>query len=340
MTGKTYVSSYEERTLSFSPETAYLPEGSLRGAGMLRNRAAVEEAIRRGTTVEAMCVLCDCTTMQLTVELPDGIRGILPRSEAGWSADGGEIKDIAIITRVGKPVQFKITDLYEDERGGLTAMLSRRAAQRECYERYISRLTPGDIIPARVTHLEPFGAFCDIGGGIVSLLTVDRISVSRISHPSDRFRSGEAINVVVQSIEEDGRIYLTHRELLGTWEENAAAFAPGQTVTGIIRSVEEYGVFVELAPNLAGLAESFEGARPGDACSVYIKSLLPERMKIKLVLIDTCGRAETAPCRYFIRPAEVRHMTHWRYSPAGCRKLVETDFGTENTEDKPEGTFS
>lgn len=327
MAGKTYYSSYETAApvLEAAESRGYVPEGAMMKRNVLRNRAAVEEAARRGTTVEAMCVLCDCTTMQLTVELPDGIRGIIPRDEAGW-APNGEIKDIAIITRVGKPVQFKITELYENERGELTAMLSRRAAQRECCERYISKLTPGDVIPARITHLEPFGAFCDIGGGIVSLLTVDRVSVSRISHPSDRFRSGEFIHAVVQSVEEDGRIYLTHRELLGTWEENAAAFAPGQTVTGIVRSVEEYGVFVELAPNLAGLAESFEGARPGDACSVYIKSLIPERMKIKLVLIDTCGKADVVPCRYFIDPDVVRHMDHWRYSPDECRKVVETEF--------------
>ena len=304
----------------------YVPEGALMKKNVLRNRAAVEEAARRGTTVEAMCVLCDCTTMQLTVDLPDGIRGILPREEAGWTCDGNEVRDIAIITRVGKPVQFKITEIYEDERGTVTAMLSRRAAQRECCEQYVSRLVPGDVIPARVTHLEPFGAFCDIGGGIVSLLTVDRVSVSRISHPSDRFRCGEYIHAVVQSVEEDGRIYLTHRELLGTWEENAAAFAPGQTVTGIVRSVEDYGVFVELAPNLAGLAEPFEGACPGDACSVYIKSLLPERMKIKLVMIDLCGKADVTPCRYFVDTDAVRHMERWRYSPEECRRTVETEF--------------
>ena len=103
----------------------YVPEGALMKKNLLRNRAAVEEAARRGTTVEAMCVLCDCTTMQLTVDLPDGIRGILPREEAGWTCDGSELRDIAIITRVGKPVQFKITEIYEDERGAVTAMRSR-----------------------------------------------------------------------------------------------------------------------------------------------------------------------------------------------------------------------
>ncbi len=312
------------RTARFMPEGAMSRSGEC--AMYLRNRRTLEDAMIESATLEAMCVMCDCATMQLSVELPDGICGIIPRSEACYAVAGEEIKDIAIITRVGKPVQFKITDITEDAAGKVTAHLSRRAAQKECFEKYISTLVRGDIIPARVTHLEPFGAFCDIGAGLVSLLTVDKISVSRISHPSDRFRSGEYIDALVHSVSDSGRIYLTHRELLGTWEENAAEFSAGQTVTGIIRSVEEYGVFVELAPNLAGLAELYPNATPGDACSVYIKNIIPERMKIKLVLIDTFGRAELSPCRYFIDTSKVKHISQWRYSPDGCKKTVGTDF--------------
>ncbi|MBE6618089.1 MAG: S1 RNA-binding domain-containing protein [Ruminococcaceae bacterium] len=312
---------------------SYLPEGALgRSSGNklnLQSRKAFEEAASRGVILESTCLMCDCTTMQLSVDLPDGIRGIISKDEACFvpngTSSGGEIKDIAIITRVGKPVQFKVTNISENQRGETVATLSRRAAQVECYRKYLSTLTPGDIIPARITHLEPFGAFCDIGCGIISLLTVDKVSVSRISHPADRFKPGEFIYAVVSSVE-DGRIYLSHRELLGTWEENAAAFAPGQTVTGIIRSVEDYGVFVELSPNLAGLAELYDGATPGQCCSVYIKSIIPERMKIKLVLIDTCGEAEAAPCRYYVDTDKVRHIDRWLYSPVGCKKTVETVF--------------
>ena len=89
----------------------------------------------------------------------------------------------------------------------------------------------GDIIDAKVTHLESFGAFCDIGCGNIALLPIDAISVSRISHPKDRFTVGDSIKVIIKSIAEDGKITLSHKELLGTWEENAAMFAPGQTVT-------------------------------------------------------------------------------------------------------------
>ena len=123
---------------------------------------------------------------------------------------------------------------------------------------YVSTLVPGDIVNARITHLETFGAFADIGCGIVSLLPIDMISVSRIDHPRERFSVGMDITAVIKAID-NGRISLTHKELLGTWEENAALFSPGETVAGIIRSVESYGAFVELTPNLAGLAEIKEG---------------------------------------------------------------------------------
>lgn len=308
----------------------YLPEGMLgrrEGYGSASFTVkGLETAMEKGKILEGNAVMCDCQTMRLQVDLGE-IKGIIDREDAAFSPDGSPVKDIAIITRVGKPVQFRVTGFFRDEKGELTARLSRKEAQRECWRRYVSRLSCGDIIPVRITHLEPFGAFCDVGCGLISLMTVDSISVSRISHPSDRFAAGESIMAVVkQTDRETGRIYLTHRELLGTWEENAALFRAGQTVTGVVRSVEEYGVFVELSPNLAGLAELSEEVRPGDACSVYIKSILPERMKIKLVLIDSCGRAEVRPCRYFVDTEKVRHLSHWVYSPFSARKRIESVF--------------
>ena len=181
----------------------------------------------------------------------------------------------------------------------------------------------GDVIDARVTHLETFGAFADIGCGVAALMPIDAISVSRIAHPRDRFSVGMDIKAVVRSVE-NGRICLSHKELLGTWEQNAAGFAAGETVSGIVRSVENYGAFVELTPNLAGLAESREGVRVGQQASVYIKSIIPDKMKIKLIIIDTFGEPTApAPPVYF---TDAPHIDRFLYSPAGCSKVVETVF--------------
>ena len=175
----------------------------------------------------------------------------------------------------------------------------------------------------------------DVGCGIPSLLSVDTISVSRISHPRDRLYNGQLLWVVVRSIDEENhRIFVSTRELLGTWEENAARYTPGQTVAGVVRSVEDYGVFVELAPNLAGLAEVRDADREavralvGRTAAVFIKSISPERMKIKLVLIDAHRGEPISPPRlhYFIKGDEVPHIDRWVYSPAGAKKRVETVF--------------
>ena len=190
-------------------------------------------------------------------------------------------------------------------------------------------LTPGDIIPSRVTHFESFGAFLDVGCGVCSLMSIDSVSVSRISNPKDRFSIREELMVVVKSIDyEEKRLYVSTKELFGTWEENADMYKAGQTVSGIVRSIESYGIFVELAPNLAGLAELKDGVKVGQSCAVYIKSILPEKMKIKLVIIDTYDeeirkRAEES---YFIDTKSVSHIDYWKYSPDCCNKVIETVF--------------
>ena len=104
--------------------------------------------------------------MSLTVDL-GCMKGIIPKEEAVYNVTGEPVKDIAVITRVGKTVCFKIID-FETRNGETAAILSRRAAQKDCMENFLMTLVPGDIIDAKVTHLEPFGAFVDIGCGIYS----------------------------------------------------------------------------------------------------------------------------------------------------------------------------
>ncbi len=306
----------------------YLPEGylinSAENRAALSCIAAVKDAMARGTILEARARLCD-REHSLHVDL-GCISGIIPKAEGALGISDGKVRDIALISRVGKPVCFIVTALRRDDSGRLYAELSRRRAQEKCLSGYVCALTPGDVIEAKVSHLDPFGAFCDIGCGINALLPIDSVSVSRIPHPSARFYCGQSIKAVVKSVSEDGRVTLTHKELLGTWKENASRFTVGETVPGIIRSVENYGVFVELAPNLAGLAEYDPDVRAGDTAAVFIKSIIPERMKIKLVIVDV---SEEKPqnghdTEYFFTG---EHMDSFRYSPPECGKIAETVFG-------------
>lgn len=316
---------------SFHPEGALI--GTPQNNRYLSSPAGLERAMLSGAVVEGIATLCD-SDLRLHVNLLSA-EGILEPDEAVFCREGERRKDIAIVSRVGKPVAARILGL-ERQGDRLIARLSRRQAQKDCLHAYLTELCAGDLLKARVTHLESFGAFLDVGCGVASLLSVDCISVSRIAHPRERLSVGDTIDVAVKSIDrEGGRIYTTLRELLGTWEENAAFFSVGQTVTGVIRSVESYGVFVELAPNLAGLAEIRSEAHAeqlrtmiGKATAVYIKSILPERMKIKLVLVDSDACAAPPPrrLRFFLDRESCLHLSHWRYSPLSCSRVIETRF--------------
>ncbi len=301
----------------------YLPEGEL--AKCPANMSEAEKYIKKELFAEALCTVCT-GEHDLIVDM-GFIKGKISRCEGAIGIENGDTRDIALISRVNKPVIFRILGFEKDERGENFAVLSRRLAQEECIENYITHFKCGDIIPAKVTHMEQFGAFVDIGCGISSLIPIDLISVSRISHPSDRFYIGQNIKAIVKNIE-NNKITLSHKELLGTWQQNADCFSIGETVTGTVRSIESYGIFVELRPNLAGLAELRPGINVGTKVSVYIKAIIPDKMKIKLIIVDSFEKSQKE------RPSEIEYyitsgsLKSWKYSAEGAEKQIMTVFNS------------
>ena len=300
----------------------FLPEG-LRPPSTF-TLSALKDAQLSGQLLEATVSRCDAAH---TLTVPLGtIRGVIPREEAVAPWISGAERDIALLSRVGKKAVFQVKSLSCDEKGAPVALLSRKTAQAAAMDYFLKTLQPGMVLVCRITHLASFGAFADIGCGIIAMLPIELISVSRLSHSRERFVQGQKILAVVKGFDrQTRRITLSHRELLGTWMENASRFAPGETVQGIVRSVKDYGAFVELTPNLSGLADLREGLEPGERVSVFIKSLRPERMKIKLQIIERLPPLpQPPPIQYQITDGP---LERWVYSPPGCEKAsIETVF--------------
>lgn len=310
----------------------FLPEGALihTQQNMIYSESvdALYAAMEKEAILEGEATLCD-SAHNLTVKV-GRFYGIIPHSETAIGVDDGSTREIAIISKVGKPISFTVIGIDRGERFP-KLLLSRKKAQQKALSHFFNTLLPGDIIPAKVTHLEPFGTFVDIGCGIISLIGIETISVSRISHPRDRFAVGDDIFAIVTGIDaEKQRISLSHRELLGTWQENADKFTVGETVCGIVRGIEDYGIFIELAPNLSGLAEWHEGISEGAFVSVFIKSIIPEKMKIKLIIIDVFSPHNInriSENNYFIND---KHIDLWQYSPSVCsRKKIVSNFSKD-----------
>ena len=282
----------------------YIPEG-------INTTVPCADDLRRsigtGQIFQAQCVKCD-EFHNLHLQLKDS-RAVIPREEVALGIQEGGVKEIAILSRVGKWVCFQA--LGFDSQG--TAILSRRAAQAEARNYFLNTLQPGDVIPAVVLNATPFGVFCDIGCGCTALMRIDRCCISRLSTTAEHFSVGQRIYTAVLSVEDaKGFIHLTGRELLGTWDENAALFRPGQTVTGFARSIMPYGVFIELSPNLSGLAEPAVPVAQGDPVSVYIRSIQPERHKLKLTVLERLNEPIGPNLNYFITSG---HLDKWEYFP-------------------------
>ena len=290
----------------------FLPEGRMPAVRQLKGEwlPALMQAYRSGQICEGYALRCS-PAHDLEVSLGP-FTGMIPREEAALGISDGTAKEIAILSRVGKPICFTVTNI--EERDGAVFPIFSRCAAQEAARQYLFSLPNGTILPATVTRLEPFGALLDIGCGLVTMLGIEKISVARITHPNQRFAPGQSIYVLLEGKDtEKKRLLVSHKELLGTWAENAAQFSRGMTVPGIVRGIKSYGIFVELTPNLSGLAEPQEGLHAGDHVSVYIKAILPDKQKVKLHIIDVLS-SPPVPRPLVYTQTEGR-IASWQYAP-------------------------
>lgn len=245
----------------------------------------LNKAMQAGTIMQGVVKKCD-SNYNLHIDFGNNVTGIIPREEveAINVDETGFPKPNICTSKVNQYVQFKVKDIDEKDK----YILSRREVGKEALKWMKTELEEGQIVNGIVKSIRPYGVFIEIGGGIVGLLHIEDISVARIKSPLERLKIGQKTNFVVKSIDRgNDRILLSYKELLGTWEENVQKFEEGSTVTGIARETEKSknGIFIELTPNLVGLAEYKDGIEYGQDVNVYIKKIIPEKKKVKLVIV-------------------------------------------------------
>ena len=146
----------------------------------------------------------------------------------------------------------------------------------------------GQIVDGVVTGIKPYGAFIEIENGPVALAYIEDLSVVRIKSPEERVQVGQKIQCMVKAIDsETGKINLSYKDCLGTWEENISNFQEGMKVKGIVRDPDKNknGVFIELTPNLVGMTEYTEDLEYGQTVDVCIRKIVPEKKKVKLTIM-------------------------------------------------------
>ena len=264
-------------------QNAFIPEGWDNSVSTLDGNN-INEIINNQVTLQGIVTNCD-ENYNLHIDLGK-YKGIMPRSEIeGINLQSDGLPKTNLCTgKVNRFVQFKVKDVEDNG----TAIISRKAVQTEALNWVKNDLNVGDIVTGIVKRVESYGVFIEIGGGVVGLAHIEDLSVARIKSAFERVRIGQKLEVMIKSIDrKSGKIILSYKELLGTWEENANKFYVGQKAQGIVRETEKNknGIFIELLPNLVGMAEYEEGLEYGQKVDVYIKRIDYERRKVKLLVV-------------------------------------------------------
>jgi len=164
---------------------------------------------------------------------------------------------------VGRTLTFRILEYRE---GGRNLVLSRRKhledEERQRIAELRARLQVGVELEGRITRIQPFGAFVDLGG-IEGLIPISELSYARVEDPHEVVSEDTEVTVQVIGLrnlgEEGERIALSLKATQpDPWEEVAERFPEGSEVTGQVVSVRDFGAFVSLMPGIEGLVHVSE----------------------------------------------------------------------------------
>lgn len=231
-----------------------------------------------------------------------GVRGFCPLSQIDT------IRDTDPATHIGRVYTFRITEFKD---GGKNLVVSRRALleeeQRANAVEVRKAIVPGAVITGRVASVVAFGAFIDLGSGVQGLLHISEMGWSRVADAAEVAKAGDAITVKVLRVDEDSqKISLGLKQLLGDpWSQVPTTYEVGQTRTGRVTRLADFGAFVELEPGVEGLAHASTFAPTGRAdgwkravevgatAEFEILSIDIDKKRIGVALVEA-GAARTA----------------------------------------------
>lgn len=209
-----------------------------------------------------------------------------PRIQGG---DKNKILD-KLKSYTGESFEVKVIDVDEQEE---KLIVSEKAAWEVKQKDVISSYGVGDAIEGIVTVITDFGAFVEFGEGLEGLVHISEIAWQRIDDPKEFLRSGQKIKAQIIKIE-GSKIFLSIKNLIpDPWKHVKERYSLGQIVKGKVLKVNPFGLFVELDPEIHGLAHVSElsskpGVEPstiassGDEREFRIVSIEPEEHRLGL----------------------------------------------------------
>lgn len=263
-------------------------------AGHKRAWEKLEEAKRAMTTVPAKVVGANKGGLLMKV---GNATGFLPVSQLSPEhyprVDGGDKGKILekLQKFVNQMIDVRVIDIAEKEE---KLIVSEKAAWEDKQRETLAQYKIGDTISGTITGLVDFGAFVELPKNLEGLIHISEIAWQRLDHPRDVLTVGQTITAQIIAIE-GSRISLSLKRLMpDPWTKVHERYQLGQTVKGKVLKVNPFGFFVELDPEIHGLAHVSELAatpvdpttlaKPGDTIEFKIISIEPAEHRLGLSL--------------------------------------------------------
>lgn len=270
-------------------------ELSLKGAGRKRAWDKIKELFTQGVVLQAKILDANKGGLITRVE---NVPAFLPVSQLSPNnyprVAGGEKAKIheKLKGLVNTLLDVKIIDVNEDEE---KVVVSEKAVWETKQESVLAKYKINDTVEGAVTAVTDFGAFVRFDENLEGLVHISEIAWQRIDHPRDVLKLGDRVRAEIINIE-GSKIFLSMKKLIDDpWKNVAAKYAVGQWVKGRVLKINPFGLFVELDPDIHGLAHISElSSRPvrdvneisrmGDEFDFRIISIDPENHRLGLSL--------------------------------------------------------
>ncbi|MCL2017302.1 MAG: 30S ribosomal protein S1 [Alphaproteobacteria bacterium] len=236
----------------------------------------LEKAVAEGSDPEG--TIMEVVRGGYTVDL-GGVFAFMPSSQA----DHRPIRDAKSL--VGVTDKFRVLKM---DALRTNAIVSRRAIQADSIaatqKEAMKNIALGAVISGTVKNITDYGVFVDLGG-IDGLLHVTDLSWKRVNHPRELVKVGQKINVkIIQFDPESHRISLGMKQLEeDPWDTASRAFNVGDTVSGKVSSITDYGAFVDLGNGIEGLIHMSELSWTNK--NVHPSKILSSAQEIQIVIL-------------------------------------------------------
>lgn len=187
----------------------------------------------------------------------NNVVGFLPVSQLAPAhyprVEDGDKNKILSVLRGFVNQEFDVRIITAEQNGEKLIVSERAVIEGEILQK-ISKLAIGDIVDGEITGVVDFGAFMKFGDGLEGLVHISELAWQRIENPKDIVKVGDKVKAQVIAIDND-RISLSLKRLQkDPWEDAVKKYKIGQMVTGKVLKIAPFGAFVELDPEIHGLA--------------------------------------------------------------------------------------